>query len=85
MPLRGIYYLSKPPRRRKMSPKLKRLATSVVWILFVFGVLRLVIGLIYAFASKSGAPPTHAFYDFGIGVASLILAVVALKIRRSLE
>ncbi len=68
-----------------MSPKLRRLATSVVWILFVFGVLRLIIGLAYSFGSGRAEPPTHAFYDFGIGVASIFLAVVALKIKRSLE
>ena len=68
-----------------MSPKLSRLATSVVWILFVFGSLRLIIGLVYSFGSGRAEPPAHAFHDFWIGIASLILAVVALKIKKSLE
>jgi|GEM_PF-1484995 len=68
-----------------MSPKLKRLATSVIWILFIFGLLRLIIGLVYSFGAGRAAPPDHAFYDFWIGIASLILAVVALKIKKSLE
>jgi hypothetical protein len=68
-----------------MSPKLKRLVTAVAWILFVFGLMRLLIGLVYAFGSGPGAPPTHAFYDFAVGVGSLILSAVAIKIRKSLE
>lgn len=68
-----------------MSPKFKRLGTAVVWILFIFGILRLLIGLVYAFSSGPGAPPTHAFYDFAVGIGSLILSAVAMKIRKALE
>jgi hypothetical protein len=68
-----------------MSPKFKKLGTAIVWILFVFGLLRLIIGLVYAFSSGPEAPPTHAFYDFAVGVGSLILSAVAMKIRRALD
>ena len=68
-----------------MPPKFKGLATIVAWTLFVFGLLRLVIGLVYAFSSGPEAPPTHAYYDFAVGVGSLILSVVAMKLRKALE
>jgi len=63
----------------------KTLLSIIVWVLFLFGLLRLLIGLIMAFSSGPNFPDLSVYLDFTIGVGSLILAAVAIKIRKSLD
>jgi hypothetical protein len=65
-----------------MPPIFKALASAAVWILFVMGCIAIVV-----------APVTRVVQDemygslaaWAIGVACLILAVVAMKLRKTLE
>ena len=63
----------------------KALATIAVWVLFVFGLLRLVIGLVMAFSSGPVPPPTETYLDFAVGLASLTLSVVVMELRRRFQ
>jgi len=63
----------------------KSLATIAAWVLFVFGLLRLLIGLVMAFASGPNPVPMEAYLDFAIGISSLMLSVVVMRIRQKLE
>jgi len=63
----------------------KSLATIAAWVLFVFGLLRLLIGLVMAFASGPNPVPMEAYLDFAIGISSLTLSVVVMRIRQKLE
>ena len=63
----------------------KSLTTIVAWVLFVFGLLRLLIGLVMAFASGPTLPPTQIYLDFAVGIASLTLSAVVMQLRRKLE
>jgi bacteriorhodopsin len=63
----------------------KSLTTIVAWVLFVFGLLRLLIGLVMAFASGPTLPPTQTYLDFAVGIASLSLSAVVMQLRRKLE
>ena len=62
----------------------KALATIAVWVLFVFGLLRLVIGLVMAFSSGPNEPAMGTYLDFAVGIASLTLSVVVMELRRRL-
>jgi hypothetical protein len=68
-----------------MPSVFKSLTTIAAWVLFVFGFLRLIIGLVMAFASGPEIPPTGVYLDFAIGVASLTLSAVVMQLRRKLE
>jgi len=68
-----------------MPSKLKSLATIAAWVLFVFGILRLLIGLVMAFSTGPALPPTQIYFDFGVGIGSLTLSVVVIRLRRMLE
>ena len=64
-----------------MPPVLKTLSTITVWILFI-------VGLIFVLSH----PISHAIFKVpcpvcapAIGVASLILSVVAAKLRQTME
>ena len=63
----------------------KSLTTIAAWVLFVFGLLRLLIGLVMAFASGPTPPPTQTYLDFAVGIASLTLSAVVMQLRRKLE
>jgi hypothetical protein len=67
----------------------KALATITVWILFVLGCLTLLAGfgrIIGAAADLTPAPSVQLMRAyFGSGIASLILSVVAMKLRQLLE
>ncbi|MBN2187066.1 MAG: hypothetical protein JW732_06415 [Dehalococcoidia bacterium] len=63
----------------------KTLTTIVAWVLFIFGLLRLIIGLVMAFASGPSVPPTGVYLDFAVGIASLTLSAVVMQLRRKLE
>ena len=62
----------------------KALATITVWVLFVFGFLRLLIGVAMAFAAGREAAPIVAHLDFAVGVGSMTLAAVVMWIRQKL-
>ena len=68
-----------------MPPKFKALATIAAWVLFVFGFLRLLIGLATAFSTGPVSPPIQAYFDFAVGISSLTLSVVVMKLRKRLE
>ncbi len=72
-----------------MPPIFKTLATVTVWILFVFGCLALLGGLgrIIGFALHLITGPSVRLIGpyFAMGIVSLILSVVAMKLRKMLE
>jgi len=67
----------------------KALASIVVWILFVFGCVALIGGFVRAVGASldllpvSPRPIIGAYFSGGI--VSLILSVVAMKLRQSME
>jgi len=65
-----------------MPPIFKALATIAVWILFVFGCLGILGGLVFCFMRVSS--PAALLHPC-IGVGSLILSVVAMQLRKGLE
>jgi hypothetical protein len=67
-----------------MPSVFKRLATIIAWVLFVFGLLRLLIGLVMAFASGPNPAPMAAYLDFAVGIGSLALSAVVMRIRQML-
>jgi hypothetical protein len=66
----------------EMPPIFKALATITVWVLFVYGCLAILGGLIIC--GMKTTSPVGWFHQF-VGVASLILSLVAMKLRKSLE
>jgi hypothetical protein len=67
-----------------MPPIFKALATITAWFLFILGLALVVIdGLVLPLV---GAPitMTEAYFATGLGIASLILSVVAMKLRKML-
>jgi hypothetical protein len=68
-----------------MPPIFKALASITAWVLFIFGMIRLIIALIYAFTSGPIHPDATTYFDFALGVGSLVLSVVVMKLRRTLE
>jgi len=73
-----------------MPPIFKALASITVWILFVFGCLLLVMpsvmGALGGIFFRPGVPPPLVLYvAYGLGVVSLILSVVCMKLRQMLE
>ena len=65
-----------------MPSKFKALASITVWILFIFGCLTLLGGFVRAFMRSELALVSSYF---GYGIISLILSVVAAKLRKTLE
>ena len=72
-----------------MPPIFKTLASIVAWILFVFGCIALLGGLLRAIGMGldllpvSPRPILGAYFSGGI--VSLIPSVVAMKLRQSME
>jgi len=66
-------------------PKIfKALATITAWFLFIWGLILCVIdGLVFPIIEK--VTMTQAYFATGLGIASLILSVVAMKIRQMLQ
>lgn len=60
----------------------KVLATIAVWILFVYGCLAILGGLIVCGMQTTGLVGWLHLFS---GVASLILSLVAMKLRKDLE
>ena len=63
----------------------KVLATIIIWVLFLFGLLRLIIGLVMAFTSGPNLPEASVYLDFAIGISSLVLSAVVMRIRKLLD
>ena len=65
----------------------KALASITAWILFVFGCLSLLGGLVRTVGAGMLGSPELALVSayFGYGILSLILSVVAMKLRHMLE
>ena len=72
-----------------MPPIFKALATITVWVLFILGWLTLLgtnIGAAVGGALFGPTPPPLCFFlGNGVGIASLILSVCAMKLRQMLE
>jgi hypothetical protein len=67
-----------------MTNIFKLLSTIIVWVLFIFGLLRLLIGLIMAFSSGQNLPDISIYLDFTVGIGSLVLAVVVMWLQKKL-
>lgn len=65
-----------------MPPIFKALASIVVWILFISGCIASVAAPISRIAAGEVFPALAAW---AIGIICLILAVVAMKLRKGLE
>jgi Co/Zn/Cd efflux system component len=65
-----------------MPPIFKALASITVWVLFINGCLGIVLS---AVSRLVGENPIGALCAWVIGIASLILAVCAMKLRKMLE
>ena len=63
----------------------KALSTIAALVLFIFGLLRLGIGLTMAFSSGPVQPPMETYLDFAVGIASLTLSVVVMELRRRFQ
>lgn len=72
---------------RNMPPIFKALVTITVWILFVYGCLGILGGIVLCIMSGAGATVSGSAVVLhpSIGVASLILSSVAAWLRRGLE
>lgn len=68
-----------------MSGIFKGITTIIIWFLFILGLILVVVdGIVFPLV---GAPVTmtEAYLATGLGIASLILAVVAMKLRQMLQ
>ena len=67
----------------------KALASITVWILFVLGCLTIIINLVMGTLAGeyfgAGPPSLQTLFPLGIGVVSLALSVVCMKLRQMLE
>jgi len=62
----------------------KALATITAWFLFIWGLILTVFdGFVLPFVGK--ITMTEAYFATGLGIASLILSVVAMKLRKMLQ
>jgi hypothetical protein len=67
-----------------MPPIFKTLATITAWFLFIWGLILAVFdGLVLPLIGQ--ITMTEAYFATGLGIASLILSVVAMKLRKMLE
>jgi hypothetical protein len=65
-----------------MPPIFKKFATITVWVLFIYGCLAILGGLIICGMKTTGL--VGWFHQF-VGIASLILSSVAAWLRKALE
>jgi len=71
-----------------MPPIFKALATITAWVLFIFGLVALVGATqgYFRLGPIGETPvPSTMLGSWAVGVASLILSVVAMKLRQVLE
>ena len=67
-----------------MPPIFKALATITAWFLFIWGLVLVVVdGLVLSLIGQISM--TEAYLATGLGIASLILSVCAMKLRQMLE
>ena len=67
-----------------MPPIFKALATITAWFLFIWGLILAVFdGLVLPLVGQ--ITMTEAYLATGLGITSLILSVVAMKLRKMLE
>jgi hypothetical protein len=67
-----------------MPPIFKNLTTITIWFLFIWGLILAVFdGLVLPLIGK--ITMTEAYMATGLGIASLILSVVAMKLRKMLD
>lgn len=68
----------------EMQRIFKGVATITVWFLFILGLILVVLdGIVFPIIGR--ITMTEAYIATGLGIASLILSVVAMKIRQKLE
>jgi hypothetical protein len=62
----------------------KGVATITIWFLFILGLVLVALdGIVFPIIGKTTM--TEAYFATGLGIASLILSVVAMKIRQMLQ
>ena len=63
---------------------LKGIASIIIWFLFILGLILVVLdGIIFPIIGR--ITMTEAYFATGLGIASLILSAVAIKIRQKIE
>jgi hypothetical protein len=62
----------------------KALATITAWFLFIWGLILCVVDG-FVFPIMGQVSMTEAYFATGLGIASLILSVVAMKLRKMLQ
>ena len=68
----------------EMQRIFKGIATITIWFLFILGLVLVVLdGIVFPIIGKNTI--TDAYFATGLGIASLILSIVAMKIRQKLE
>jgi hypothetical protein len=65
-----------------MPPIFKALATIAVWVLFVYGWLGILGGLVICGMKTTGSVEWLHIFS---GVASLVLSVVVMRLRQKME
>ena len=68
-----------------MPSVFKALSTITVWVLFLFGLFRLVIGLVMAFTTGPQSAALPVYLDFFVGIFALTLSVVVMLLRKKLD
>ena len=69
-----------------MPPIFKALATITVWVLFIWGCVTILSATVgYYIEHVPDTPTIGILASWGVGVAELILAVCAMKLRQMLE
>ncbi len=68
-----------------MPDKFKALATIAAWVLFIFGFLRLLIGLVQSFMTGPNLPADAVYMDFFVGVVAITLSVVVMLLRKKMQ
>ncbi len=63
----------------------KALSTITAWVLFIFGLLRLLIGLVMAVTTGPRSPELAVYLDFTVAIAAMTLSVVVMLLRKKLE
>ena len=68
----------------------KALATITAWVLFIFGLFMVVITFIFMNVAQAQVgyaepPPFQPSVNIAIGIASLVLSVVVMRMRQIME
>ena len=63
----------------------RALSSITAWVLFLFGLLRLIIGLVMAFSTGPQLATLPIYLDFIVGVTSMTLSVVVMTLRKKLD